>query len=531
MTFPVGIPASRLLLAALALLAAAPGDPGGLVGTLPGRRRPEGEVAFEARDAATGDLIPCKLTFVEIGRAPSPSFTRGKIARAEGDGTIAVFDRVMSVPGRGVVHAPYGNYDVTVSRGPEWDVATIGVHVGPQRASLSAELIHVVDTKGWLSGDFHVHAAPSPDSSTPMAHRIIEFVSEGVEMIVSTDHNVLSDYQPAIEALGAGRLIASSIGDEMTIAGWGHFGAFPLPRGLDGAGLGEVLLRGRSAGEIFRGVRGNAPGAVLNAFHPRIDDEIGYFNVGQLDTRGDRASRAGFSFDFDAMEVLNGYEYPVRSSVDRNIEDWLRLLDRGHIVTATGSSDTHHLTTNFGGYPRNYVRVRDDHPDRVAPAEIAQAVKDHHCFLTTGPFLQVTAGPGGIGDVVPARRGRADVDIEVRAPPWMSVDRVIAYVDGRVFRRWTVRASTAVVRFRERLSLTLAADGYVVVRVDGDRLMAPVVGNTRRFAVRPLALANPIFFDVDGNGRYDPLLPHGPHTPLDAVPLVFPGDRRPLRRR
>src|SRR4051812_25810302 len=131
MTLPVGIPAPRLLLAALALLATPSEAAARLGGNVPGGRRPEGEVAFEGRDAATGNFIPCKLTFLGIGGTPTPSFTRGKIARPEGDETIAVWDRVMSVPGRGVVHAPYGNYAVTVSRGPEWDVVTVSVHVGP----------------------------------------------------------------------------------------------------------------------------------------------------------------------------------------------------------------------------------------------------------------------------------------------------------------------------------------------------------------------------------------------------------------
>jgi hypothetical protein len=54
-------------------------------------------------------------------------------------------------------------------------------------------------------------------------------------------------------------------------------------------------------------------------------------------------------------------------------------------------------------------------------------------------------------------------------------------------------------------------DGYAVVRVDGDKIMAPVVGDNRTFGVYPLALTNPIFFDVNGNGRYDQEHPHGPH--------------------
>jgi hypothetical protein len=59
--------------------------------------------------------------------------------------------------------------------------------------------------------------------------------------------------------------------------------------------------------------------------------------------------------------------------------------------------------------------------------------------------------------------------------------------------------------------MKLARDAWVVVRVDGDKPLAPVVGDLKRFDVRPLALTNPVFLDVDGNGQYDPPLKHGPH--------------------
>jgi hypothetical protein len=504
------------VMAALGLAVAVPATPSAPTGG----RGPEGELAFEVRDAHTGDLIPCKLTFVGVAGTPTPSFTRIDIGRSEGEGTISAFDRVMSAVGAGVVHVPHGTYDVFVSRGPEWDIATFRqLRVGPVRVGVSARLEHVVDTAGWLSGDFHVHAAPSPDSIVPMPHRVIEFVSDGVELIVSTDHNVVSDYQPSIKTLNVARLIASATGDELTTGRWGHFGAFPLPRDLERPGQGAVLVRGRAPADIFRDVRVNAPGAVVDVHHPRLDDEIGYFNIGRLDPHSDRAGTPGFSFEFDAVEVLNGYQDPVRASVDRTIDDWMGLLNHGHLVTATGNSDTHHLTFNIGGYPRNYVRIRDDQPDRVDPAQVAQAVRDHHCFFTTGPFLRITAGSGGIGDLVPAPGGHADVDVEVDAPPWMSVDRVIVYLDGKELRRWAVPPSREVVRFKQRVPVTSAHDGYVIVRVDGNRLMAPVVGDTRRFGVRPLAVANPVFLDVDGNGRYDPPLPHGQHVPK-ARPLA-----------
>jgi hypothetical protein len=351
-----------------------------------------------------------------------------------------------------------------------------------------------------------------------MVDRVFEFCSDGVDMIVSTDHNVVSDYQPVIEEVGANRWLASYPGDELTTGGWGHFGAFPLPRDLEKAGHGAVLVHGRTARDFFGDVRTNAPEALVNVHHPRIDREIGYFNMAGFDAHSDKADRAGFSFDFDAVEVLNGYQDSERRSVDRMIDDWFALLNHGHMVTATGNSDTHHLDHNIGGYPRNYVRVLDDRPDHLRPFEVSRALKGHHSFFTTAPFVKVTVGAASIGDLAPAPGGKARAEIEVRAAPWVSVSTVTLYVDGQEQQRWKVPPSTEVVRFRANRDLQVQKDGWVVVRVDGDQPLSPVVGDRVHFDVRPLALTNPVFLDVDGNGRYDPPIKHGPHEGGTRVP-------------
>ena len=126
-----------------------------------------------------------------------------------------------------------------------------------------------------------------------------------------------------------------------------------------------MLAHGRRPDDFFRDVRKTAPDALINVHHPRLDAEIGYFDIGHFDAHSDKAGRAGFSYDFDAVEVMNGYQDPVRRSVDRVIDDWFSLLNHEHLVTATGNSDTHHLTFNIGGYPRNYVHLRDDRPKTV----------------------------------------------------------------------------------------------------------------------------------------------------------------------
>ncbi len=488
-------------------------------------------LTWDVRDADTGEPIPCKLTFVGTDGTPNPAFTHNDIGRPEGDMVIAAYQRVFSAVGNEAIRLPRGTYDIYVSRGPEWDIdVRRGVRVDDD-LTIKARLRHVVDTRGWLSADFHVHAAPSPDSIVPLSHRVLEFVADGIDMIVSADHNTITDYGQTIEQLGLTSLITSARGDELTTNGWGHFGAFPLQQDLERAGQGSLLVHGRNAKEIFANVRERAPEAIIDVHHPRLDPGVGYFLLGEFDPHSDRAGRPGFSFDFDAIEVLNGYQDPERKSVDRTIDDWLGLLNHGHLVTATGNSDTHHLTYNMGGYPRNYVRVADDRPGHVTPAEVAASVRAHHAFFTTGPFIRFRAGQGDIGDLVPAPGGKVTLAIEVDAAPWISVNRVILYVSGKEAARWPVPPGQGegqgqghgqghgqdqgqdqgIVRFRASHSLVLAADGYAVVRVDGSKIMAPVVGDSRNFGVYPLALSNPIFFDVNGNGRYDPAEPHGAH--------------------
>ena len=74
--------------------------------------------------------------------------------------------------------------------------------IGPTPATIHTELRHVVDTRGWISADFHVHSACSPDSRVSLRDRVYEFLADGVA-IVATDHNVVCDYAPYIQELGA----------------------------------------------------------------------------------------------------------------------------------------------------------------------------------------------------------------------------------------------------------------------------------------------------------------------------------------
>ena len=55
------------------------------------------------------------------------------------------------------------------------------------------------------------------------------------------------------------------------------------------------------------------------------------------------------------------------------------------------------------------MRVVEDRPDRLKPFEVSRALKDHHAFFTTAPFVRLTVGAASLGDVPPeARLDRPD---------------------------------------------------------------------------------------------------------------------------
>jgi hypothetical protein len=106
----------------------------------------------------------------------------------------------------------------------------------------------------------------------------------------------------------------------------------------------------------------------------------------------------------------------------------------------------------------------------------------------------------GIGELATGRRVRGEFQVD--AAPWVSVSRVTLYLNGTPYRVWDVPDGTAVTRLREQVSLIVDHDAYLVLRVDGDRPLEPVVGEPGSFEVYPLAITNPIFVDADQDGRW-----------------------------
>ena len=202
-------------------------------------------VSFAVTDSVTGLPTAAKLTFVGVDGTPDPDFGNQFLTRRDFSliqpngpfpltvsGSASLSNATAGTPalnfqtdadGSGTLELPPGAYMVYASRGLEYTIDSQSITVGSGgTANVSLGIERVVDTSGYVSMDFHVHSGKSFDSSLPLMDRVASFLAEGVEVMVSTDHDYVSDFSPMISSLSAEDEINSIIGNELT-------GGIPVP--------------------------------------------------------------------------------------------------------------------------------------------------------------------------------------------------------------------------------------------------------------------------------------------------------------
>ncbi len=468
---------------------------------------------------------PMRLSFLGEDGTPDPSFgddllgfavAGRELRRTAGvrnlwlGGTEADPETVVVAPGR---------YRVLATRGPEFSATEARVELHP---GATAELAiepprRVLATPGWISSDFHVHAAPSPDTALALAARVTSFVAEGAEVLVATDHDMVTDYAPLIRELGLAGRMASLVGSEVTsevkteVAPFtlGHANAFPLPRAPLAYRGGVVPNEGRRWRDVIADLRALPGERVIQLNHARTAEgdlrPRAYFShLGSLGEAYDAAlpltalpnavlvepdPKTGVrDIDFDAMELLNGARIGAYPALR---EDWFSLLRQGVVLTGTANSDSH-THQSFVAAPRSYVSVPNDEIAAFDAQAFVRAVREGRCFGTTGPLLDVRLGEAGIGERFRGREGMLRID--VRAAPWVSVRQARVYQDGRLLRSAPIETGR-----RLEFPLRFERDGFVTVEVEGDPA-ATYADLLPKFT--PFAFTNPIFVDADGDGRW-----------------------------
>jgi hypothetical protein len=457
-----------------------------------------------AEHAATAEPLPVRIRVLPRKGTPTPDL--GPDWKAAGAG-----DTVIASSGRADVGLPAGYYRVIVSHGPEWSVldTQVVLDVG-KTTEVHARLERAIDPGAWIACELHVHAAPSPDSQVALEDRVASLTAEGIAFAIPTDHNHVTDLGDAIRAQPLWGL-GSLPGVEVTTdaPNYGHFNAFPFPADPDKPGRGAPEFQGVEPGELFDALHAIDPSMIVQVNHPRIEGGIGYFDATHYDPSSDQGDEH-YSPEYDTLEVWNGFDLARRANIDRVFNEWLAMLAHGRRVVATGSSDSHTIRSEGAGYPRTYVRpflggMTDAHA-------VLHALKAGRAFVTSGPFLSVRAGGKGPGEELVVTDGKVTVEIRAQVPAWMQLDKLRVYVGDKLVRSGPIGAATVrspiASRYERTLPLSLAALGALVVVVEGNHSLDPIIP---RRGVPPLAFTNPIWLVSEPTPTPVPGLP--PPTP------------------
>ena len=452
-----------------------------------------GLVQYELRDDANR-LLPAKITVrPEQGGANRLPSRYGQPPEPGG-----VIKTEYGHSGQGNFQLPAGTHNLWISRGGEYtlDQQTITVKSG-ETTSLASTLTRVVDTTGWMSTDTHIHSSKSPDSPDLNPFKVQAMVVEGLEMPISTEHEWIGDFNPAINELAVGDWMQGVVGSEITTFTYGHFNAWPLVPDPSKPGNGRIDWFYKDPVDTFAAIHANPGQPFLQVNHPRSAAIGGYFSAMGYDAETGTARRDVFSMDFDGIEVANGCN--VSGIEAEEMVDWFSFLNRGHKKWALGSTDSHKARFGQMGYPRTYVKMSTDDPKLGKVSEFRQNMLAGHMMVTCGPFFEMTLGQAGIGDTVAVTGGTVTVSTRVAAPEWMDVDQIEIIVNGDVVATATIAETTNVERYAGDLTVPVPAgrDGWVIMRVRGDRSHStwarwwPSWGFT-----------NPIFLDGDGDGAW-----------------------------
>ena len=472
-------------------------------------------IQFDVRDEA-GVSLPCKAQFLAMeGTDP---LILGPDQRAHG-----CRDQYHSERGQFRVQIPPGRYRVVVTRGIEYShLEREATLKAGETFAFSGTLKRLVDTRGWVSADYHNHTTQSGDNICGTDDRIINLAAEHVEFAPTTEHNRLYDWRPHIDRLGLAKFVQTVPGIELTGTA-AHFNSFPfqpVPFTQDN-GAPVWNKDPRIAAITLRDWQGADPDRWVQINHP---DMVANFIDAAASGRADGGFRGLATLidgvetqNYSASDLLGGRPFKIGRDVRTGNETvtyvrefiWLQLLNRGHRYAAMAVCDAHTVWGNGVGGWRMYMPSTSDDPAKIDWRENSRAAKAGRSYLTTGPFLQVTTDDGtGPGGETRPLNGTVKLHVRVQCTDWIDIDRVQVLVNGRPepALNFTRTANAAkfkdgVVKFDETLAIPLSEDSHLIVVACAEHSdLRTGYGTSPQAKVKPFAYHNPIFVDVDGHG-------------------------------
>lgn len=459
-----------------------------------------------------GNGIPCKVAFVGRNGTATPDLGPDSAANP-------VKNLHYSHNGKFRQALPAGEYEVIISRGPEYDAEYLTLTTKPNEVTpLKATLKRVVDTKGWVSTEYHSHSTPSGDNTSDQRGRVLNLVCENIEFAPCTEHQRVDSYVPHIKVLKLSNWIATCSGMELTGSPLplNHQNAFPLvhkPRTQDGGG---PRIDPDPVVQIERlAYWDNKSEKVVQSNHPNLIQMTG---DADLDGKVD----GGFKKMFDFMDVVEVHpperifqkpdSLPAKGDRGNVIFNWMQLLNQGYRIVGVVNTDAHY---NFhgSGWIRNYVRSSTDDAGKIDTMEMVRNTNKGNLVMSTGPFMEVSLSPINSADTflpgedAKVKGGKANVKIRIQCANWLDVNRVQIFVNGHADpklnftrRTHTNMFANGVVKFDQKIALNVDSDAHIIVACIGEGLTLGRVMGDQYGKRPPCAVSNPIFVDVDEDG-------------------------------
>ncbi|MFQ6003977.1 MAG: CehA/McbA family metallohydrolase [Woeseia sp.] len=315
---------------------------------------------------------------------------------------------VFYVDGKYRSRLPAGEYRLVVSKGPEYEVVSHDFSIETGKTTrLDIELARWINmpTRGWYSGDDHVHMIRNEPDNEPISQ-----LMQGEDVHIT---NVLQMGNPAGThfhqyAFGdAGRFIAGrhalvpGVEDPRT-AVRGHTISLNVSEVVRGA---DIYLRYDKIFDAYRKQGGLSGYAHVAG---------GLFNVGR-----------GLALDVP-LGAVDFVEVMQDGILATGL--WYSFLNLGYRLIPTAGSDFPYL--GQPGSERNYVYVGDE----FSIDAWYEQLRAGHTFVTNGPMLQLEVNAHPMGATIELRSGDA-IEISAGAslnPDIEPLDRLELVVHGEV---------------------------------------------------------------------------------------------------
>ena len=471
-----------------------------------------GGIQFYVVDESPGSraVVPCKVQIIGIGGTASPHL--GVDINARG-----CRNQYHSETGEFRVPLAPGFYQLIATRGIEFSHAQTKLEVGDGYTAVILKLRRVVDTRGWVSTDFHNHSTPSGDNYCGTDDRVINLAAEHIEFAPTTEHNRLYDWKPHIERLGLREELATVVGIELTGPG-AHFNAFPMkvvPWTQDN-GAPQWHPDARISAILLREFQGGSPDRYVQINHPQVGE---FFRDRNKDGRAD-GGFLGLEDLIDAAEVwsteiLNPEPWLLRK--DNEGKDvwrenrtfaWLQMLNQGSRMVCVAVSDAHSVFGNGVGGWRSYVPSSTDEPAKIDAKEIIRNAQAGRVVVTNGPFLEAALSDGTLPGGFTSARGEVRLHVKVQCTTWIDIDRVQILRNGRADESLNFTRTShpdfftdGIVKFDQHVAVPLTEDSHLIVVAWGEgHDLKTGYGESWQSEMHPCAFTNPMYIDVDGGG-------------------------------